>query len=122
VRAFESGAARTEAVREPRTIAAGLRVPQPFADTWLLRVLRESGGAAVSVAEADLARAAIAVARDEGSFVSPESAAAFAALPALVESGRIGRSDEVLVVETGGGLLDPAAWSEFLEDDSVAPP
>src|SRR2546430_8470005 len=40
---------------DPRTIAAGLRVPSPLGDRLMLAVLRQSGGEAVAGAGAQLA-------------------------------------------------------------------
>ena len=44
IRAFETGADRCTAWPDPRTIAAGLRVPNPLGDRLILRALRESNG------------------------------------------------------------------------------
>ena len=55
VTAFESGAERCTPWPDPRTIAAGLRVPGPLGDRLMLAALRESGGGAVAVSDADLA-------------------------------------------------------------------
>src|SRR5262245_14563456 len=49
VRAFEAGAARAEFFQNAATIAAGLRVPGPFADREILSALRASGGTAIAV-------------------------------------------------------------------------
>lgn len=51
VRAFQSGAKRTEAWQNAHTLAAGFRVPNPFADRLILRALRESGGTALAVSD-----------------------------------------------------------------------
>src|SRR5881397_1888471 len=58
VRAFESGADTCAPWREPWTVASGLRVPAPFGDRLILRALRQSGGGAVAVTDAQLTDAA----------------------------------------------------------------
>src|SRR5207247_10500894 len=54
VHAFEHDRLDAEPWEDARTLAAGLRVPSPFADTLILRALRESRGAAVAVGEEEL--------------------------------------------------------------------
>jgi threonine synthase len=48
-----------------------------------------------------------AVARLEGSFICPEGAACFTAVRQLRESGWLSESDEVVVLNTGTGLIYP---------------
>jgi len=55
VHAFESGAERCTPWPDPKTVAAGLRVPSPLGDRLMLRALRESGGGAVAVSDEALA-------------------------------------------------------------------
>jgi threonine synthase len=84
VRAFHSGAARIEPWSEAQTLAAGLRVPAPFADRLILRALRESRGTAVAVGDEEILAAQRELARLEGIFAAPEGAAAVAALRYLL--------------------------------------
>src|SRR5919201_3859334 len=49
VKAFDEGKDESETWPDPRTIAAGLRVPKAFGDFLVLRALRESKGIAVAV-------------------------------------------------------------------------
>jgi len=101
VRAFERESERCERFADAATHAAGLRVPRPFADEWILAVLRRSGGSAVSVSE-DAIRAGVdELARQEGVYCCPEGGAAWAGTRALVERGEIGPDDRVVVVNTG---------------------
>src|SRR2546425_7097276 len=72
VRAFESGAERCEAWPDPRTVAAGLRVPAPFGDRLILAALRESGGGVAAADEGQLAAAARDLQTLEGVGGSPE--------------------------------------------------
>src|SRR3989441_9073951 len=90
VKAFREGAPTTTAWEIPTTHAAGLRVPSPFAGRQMLRVLRETGGGAVAVSETAIQDAQRLVARLEGIWTAPESAALVAALRVLK-----GRGDEI---------------------------
>ena len=105
VRAFEGGAAECTAWADPWTVASGLRVPGPLGDRLMLDALRESGGAAVAVADHDLSVAASDATRIEGIDFSPEGGAAIAAVVALKASGRIKPSERVVVFNTGAGWL-----------------
>jgi threonine synthase len=107
VKAWERGSEslpRTP-LRPGPTRAHGLRVPAPFADREILSVLRESGGCAVAVGEREMAAAQSDLAGSEGLLTCPEAAATLAALPKLIDSGRIGGRETVLLLLTGGPAL-----------------
>ena len=104
VKAFQEGAPTTTAWENPTTHAAGLRVPSPFAGRQMLRVLRETGGGAVAVSETAIQDAQRLVARLEGIWTAPESAALVAALRVLKGRGDVVRDTEVTMIFTGAGL------------------
>jgi threonine synthase len=104
VKAFASGAETTAAWENPTTHAAGLRVPSPFAGRQMLRLLRETGGGAVAVGETEIENAQRLVARTEGIWTAPESAALVAALMRLKDGGEVARDAEVMLILTGAGL------------------
>jgi len=104
VKAFREGAPTTTAWENPTTRAAGLRVPSPFAGRQMLTVLRETGGGAVAVSETAIQEAQQRVARLEGIWTAPESAALVAALTVLREQGEIAGDTEVAMIFTGAGL------------------
>lgn len=108
VKAFAAGAETTTAWENPTTHAAGLRVPSPFAGRQMLRVLRETRGGAVAVSESAIQDAQRLVARVEGIWTAPESAALVAALQILKDRREVARDAEVMLVFTGTGLkYDP---------------
>jgi threonine synthase len=110
VEAFADGAETTAAWENPTTHAAGLRVPSPFAGRQMLRLLRETHGGAVAVGEAAIQDAQRLVARTEGIWTAPESAALVAALAGLKDRGEAFRDAEIMLVFTGAGLKnDPPA-------------
>ena len=114
VRAFEAGAARAEPFAEPATVASGLRVPAPFADTLILGAVRASGGTAVAVSEDDMLDAMAALAEAEGVFACPEGGATLAALQQLRRSGEVRAEHRVVIYDTGSGLKYPEAWRAAL--------
>jgi len=105
VRAFEDGADTCAEWREPSTIAAGLRVPRPLGDRLILRALRESGGAAVAVTDAQLRAAACELQLSEGIDACPEGGAALAGALELKARGLIRARERVVVFNTGAGWL-----------------
>ncbi|HZE88632.1 MAG TPA: threonine synthase [Verrucomicrobiae bacterium] len=109
VRAFEAGKDRAEPWADPKTAASGIRVPAPFADRLILRILRESGGGAVAVQEGEIAGAAREIARHEGILPAPEGAACLLALSRLLALGAIAPRDRVVLFNTGTGLKYPEA-------------
>ncbi len=107
VQAWQDGAAASEFWQGADTVASGIRVPKALGDFLVLRALRETGGCAVAVDDAEITAAVHAVARDDGLFLSPEGAATVAALPRLLEQGLIGRDERIVLFNTGAGLKYP---------------
>jgi len=56
------------------------------------------------VSDAEIHRAMLNVAKQDGLLVEPSSAATFAAIPKLHETGTVDRRDSVVVIATGSGL------------------
>ncbi|HSE89243.1 MAG TPA: threonine synthase [Candidatus Binatia bacterium] len=104
VKAFVDGKETAEPWLQAKTVAAGLRVPQAVADFLMLRVLRQSGGTALSVADQEMLAEIPRVGRAEGIFFCPEGAACVAALRRLTQQGWVQSSDEVLIFNTASGL------------------
>ena len=104
VRAFQQGHHKVTAWENPRTIAGGLRVPSPFADYIILNVLRESGGGALSVSDAEMLTWMRRAASLEGVFMCPEGAATVAAAAKLLSDGTISPDERVVLLNTGSGL------------------
>lgn len=104
VRAFEQGSERAEFWNGAETIAAGLRVPGPFADRQILRAIRQSKGAAMAVSDAEIVIAQKEIASNEGIFACPEGAAAWAALKKLQKQGWVKPEEQIVLFNTGSGL------------------
>ncbi len=92
---------------DPRTYASGLRVPAPLGDALILQALRESGGTAIAVSDAEMATAQLELARGEGVFACPEGGATLAAARKLVDLRFLGKDDVVVLFNTGTGLKYP---------------
>ncbi len=104
VRAFEHGADVSEAWQNAQTFASGLRVPKAYGDSIILKILRESGGAAVGLPDETILVSLKDWARNEGIFLSPEGAAATAAYDHLIATGFLKPESRVVIFNTGSGL------------------
>lgn len=93
---------KTNFFPEP-TIANGLAVPYPFGMAMMLQVLKESGGTAVAIDEADIIAGVKEFATTEGLLIAPEGAATWKALLQLTRAKIISPSQKVLLLNTGSG-------------------
>jgi len=105
VQAFEQGAAQCVPWPEPRTAAAGLRVPAPLGDRLILAALRESRGGAVAVSDPQLIACAHELQITEGIDAAPEGGATLAGAIALKQRGAIRGTERVVLLNTGAGWL-----------------
>ncbi|MEM4591318.1 MAG: threonine synthase [Nitrososphaerota archaeon] len=104
VKAFRNGGERIEPVRHPDTIVQSLAIGDPGDGYQALRVLRESGGAAVALTDDEAVEAVQLLASTEGIFAEPGGAISVAALKKLVELGEIDGDEEIVCCVTGSGL------------------
>ncbi len=94
-------------VAEPETIATAIRIGAPASWQGALRARDESGGAIEAVSDAEIMDAYRDLARREGIFVEPASAASVAGLRKRAQSGGLRGASSVVCVLTGNGLKDP---------------
>jgi threonine synthase len=92
---------------DPRTVAYGITVAAPLGGPLVLRLLRDSGGTAVAVDDADALATRDEVARTDGVLLCPEGAVALHAAGLLAADGWIGRDERVVVLITGNPLVQP---------------
>jgi threonine synthase len=107
VDAFHAGLDESTAAPNPHTVAFGITVPKALGDFLVLDAVRSTGGTAIAVTDDELLAAQRALAKDEGIWVCPEGAACFAAVGQLRESGWLGADEDVVVLNTGTGLIYP---------------
>ena len=104
VQAFDAGKSESEAWKDARTLAAGLRVPKALGDFLVLDAVYRSKGAAVAVDDEAILTAVRRFAQREGILACPEGAATLAALPVLFERGVLTRDEAIVLFNTGSGL------------------
>lgn len=103
VTAFQEGKTTSEFQDAGFTIANGLRVPKPYADKQILRVLKESHGNAITISDAEMSEAVKEIARKEGMLIAPEGAALWQAYKKLKAKGWIQPGERILLINTGSG-------------------
>ena len=111
VRAFHRGAAKSEFWEDAHTVASGLRVPKALGDFIILDAVRQSGGTAVAVSDADLLDASLQLGAAEGIFPAPEGGACVAALKMLLANGFLKPDERIVIYNTGTGLKYLEAFS-----------
>ncbi len=107
VAAFEAGADESQPWQDAHTVAFGINVPKALGDFLVLEALYATGGTAVAVADDDLLVDVLLAGRLEGMFLSPEGAATVTATRLLRQRGWITSTDEVVLLNTGAGLIYP---------------
>jgi threonine synthase len=98
----------------PETVASAIRIGSPASKEGALAAVRESSGLIESVTDEEILAAQELLAREEGIFCEPASAAGIAGLLKLAREGR-GPEGTVVSVLTGHGLKDPDVISRRVE-------
>ncbi|HVR88804.1 MAG TPA: threonine synthase [Candidatus Limnocylindria bacterium] len=92
-------------VADPQTVATAIRIGNPASWKSAIAARDESGGAITAVTDAEILDAYSFLARCEGVFCEPASAAAVAGLRKTARAGT--RPRQVVCVLTGNGMKDP---------------
>ena len=96
-----------EPIANPETIATAIRIGNPASWKLAENARDASGGIIDSVTDEEILEAYKLIARTEGIFIEPGSAASLAGVIKSVRSGAIKPGSQVVSVFTGNGLKDP---------------
>ena len=88
------------------TVADSISVKVPRDGQAAVMAIRDSGGFAVSVTDAEILEAIPRVARGSNVFAEPAAAAAYAGLKKASAAGRVKSGESVVVLISGSGLKD----------------
>jgi threonine synthase len=94
-------------VDHPETVATAIRIGDPASGEQAIAARDESGGAIEAVTDDEILAAYRDLARLEGIFCEPSSAAGLAGLRAAAKAGRLDPRSRIVCVLTGHGLKDP---------------
>lgn len=98
---------KNQVIEFPETIATAIRIGNPASWDGAVNAAKESNGKIDMVTDEQIIEAYKLMARCEGIFAEPGSAASLAGVKMSVENGRIPKGARVVSVLTGHGLKDP---------------
>jgi threonine synthase len=101
-------------VDDPRTVATAIRIGNPASWQGAVDARDQSEGLIQAVDDDAILDAQRRLARLEGIFCEPASAAALAVLERAVRDGDVAPGSRVVCVLTGNGLKDPGAVQDAL--------
>jgi len=109
-------------VDHPETVATAIRIGDPASWELAIAARDESQGTIESVTDDEILAAYRDLARIEGVFCEPASAASVAGLRKMSEAGRLDPDATVVAVLTGNGLKDPHTAERQVEGVLEAAP
>ncbi len=120
--AVKRGLDRHVPVKTPRTIAKSLAIGDPADGYFAAKVIRDTGGWAEDVTDAEIAEAMVLLGKTEGIFAETAGGVTLAVTRKLIEQGRIPRDEEIVVCITGNGLKTQDAVANCLERPALIKP
>jgi len=115
----KSGRERHKPVRKPNTICKSLAIGDPADGYFAAKLIRETGGWAEDVSDAEIVENMILLAKTEGIFAETAGGATLAVARKLIESGRVPRDEEIVLCITGNGLKTQDAVFDALDQPPV---
>lgn len=98
---------RGRVIDHPQTMATAIRIGNPASWKLALQAVQESSGTVEMVTDEEILAAYQALAKEEGVFCEPASAASVAGLTKDSRAGRLPEGATVVCTLTGHGLKDP---------------
>ena len=108
-------------IEKPETLATAIRIGNPASWKTAVAARDESGGLIETVTDVEIVDAYRMLARVEGVFAEPASAASIAGLLADLERGRIPDGSIIVCTVTGHGLKDPDTAIRLSEQPVTVP-
>jgi threonine synthase len=107
VTAFKKRRENIHPTLHPETIATAIRIGSPISWKKALNAVYDSKGFMEKVTDEEIISAQQLLARQEGIFVEPASAASIAGLKKIIDMNLIEKDDKTVCIVTGHGLKDP---------------
>jgi threonine synthase len=112
VKAFHEGNEETEVWQDLDVLPGGLKSTAPPGGREVLRILRDTGGTAITVGNQESLDEVARMVRMEGLFPCPEGAITLAALRKALAAGSVDRDETVVLMSTGSGLKSISVMPE----------
>jgi threonine synthase len=109
-------------INEPRTVATAIKIGNPASWGPAVEAVKDSGGAVEIVTDEEILGGYRLLAREEGIFMEPASAASVAGLLKLARAGRFEPGSTLVLTLTGHGLKDPDTALESASRPTTVPP
>ena len=103
VDAYLKGKKNAELFNNPKTIAAGMRVPIAVGDYLIIDSVLESKGTALKINDKEMISGVNKMSSMEGIFCAPEGGSILSATIKLIDSNFIKPNESVLLLNTGSG-------------------
>lgn len=120
--AVKTGRERHKPVRKPNTICKSLAIGDPADGYFAAKLIRESGGWAEDVSDAEISEAMHLLGRTEGIFAETAGGVTVAVARKLLEQGKLPRDEEIVLCITGNGLKTQDAVVDELEEPVTIKP
>lgn len=104
------------------TLADSISVDLPRDGLRAVRAATQTGGAYLTVSDAEILAAIAALGKREAVFSEPAAAAAYAGLVKALAAGQVGPDDSLVVLLTGSGLKDVRAARQAAGQAAVIEP
>ena len=105
----------------PDTIAKSIAIGNPADGYYALRVARQSGGGACSVADDEIISGMKLLAQTEGIFAEPTGGVVIASLKRLAAAGTIKRHETTVAVITGAGPRTQEVVANLVQTFTIQP-
>lgn len=112
---------RGQPIPKPQTVASAIRIGNPASWKGAVAARDESGGCIDLVSDDEILAAYTLLARKEGVFGEPASAASLAGLLKAVRQGLDLRGKRVVCIITGNGLKDPDTALRTMTEPATCP-
>ena len=117
VDAYEKNEKFAKPFENPKTLAAGMRVPLAVGDFIIYDILHKSKGTAIRINDDEMLEGVSLLASEEGIFAAPEGGAIVMASKKLRESNFIKDTDKVVLVNTGSAykyldMMEKRFWGD----------
>ena len=98
---------KNKIIENPQTLATAIKIGNPASWKLAVNAANESKGFIDSVTDDEILEAYSMLAKEEGIFAEPASAASLAGIIKTYKAGKLNKGDIVVSVLTGNGLKDP---------------
>ncbi len=109
-------------VRRPNTIAKSLAIGNPADGIYAVATVRNSGGFGEHASDEEIIEAIKLLAATEGVFTETAGGVTLAVTKKLIESGRIGREERIVVGITGNGFKTMDALNSKVSEPHIIQP